>query len=387
MKLVILSAGSIASGVARILAPTGCYDELVIADIDIDKASAVAEELGGKAQRFDASDPASIKAVITGADVVFNAVGPFFKFGMPIIRAAIECGVNYVDVCDEFDVAEQIVREAGLDEAAKAAGVTVVFGMGFAPGVTSLLGRWAADQLDTAHSIDVMMAIPYMVNMGATINEHMLHSMSGNVRQFLDGEVQSVPAWADPKPFTLQEPFGVRHAGYMGHPEGITLGRYVPGLRNATVRFTWFEEAGNDMWKSFETLGLTNPEKLEGLPMSPREFLARYMATEAGERALAVSPEALPGTAMQIVAEGELEGEPTQVIFEAHVIYSEDGNGEDPTPRAAAAAVREMLQGRITARGVFSPEACIDPEPFVLGVLESAGVTLTKRIVTLTDVL
>ncbi|MFE3292144.1 saccharopine dehydrogenase family protein [Rhodococcus sp. NPDC059234] len=386
MKLVILSAGSIASGVARILARSGCYDELVIADIDLDKAGALAYELGGKAEQFDASDSASIKSVITGADVVFNAVGPFFKYGMPIIRAAIECGVNYVDVCDEFDVAEQIIRDAGLDEAAKTAGVTIVFGMGFAPGITSLLGRWAADLLDTADSIDVMMAIPYMVNMGATINEHMLHSMSGDVRQFIDGEVRSVPAWADPKPFALQEPFGVCHAGYMGHPEGITLGRYVPGLRNATVRYTWFEEAGNDMWKAFETLGLTNPVRLDGLPMSPREFLARYMATAEGERALAVEPGGKPGTVMQIVAEGELGGEPAQVIFEAQVIYA-DGVADDPTPRAAAAAVREMLEGRIVARGVFSPEACIDPEPFVLDVLASAGVTLSKRIVTLTDIL
>lgn len=387
MKLVILSAGSIASGVARILAPTGSYDELVIADIDIDKASALATELGGKAEKFDATDPASIKAVITGADVVFNAVGPFFKFGMPIIRAAIECGVNYVDVCDEYDVAEQIVQDPGLDAAAKAAGVAVVFGMGFAPGITSLLGKWAVNSLDTAHSVDVMMAIPYMVNMGATINEHMLHSMSGNVRQFLDGELQSVPAWGDPKPFTLREPFGVTYAGYMGHPEGITLGHYIPELRNATVRFTWCEEPGNDLWKAFEKYGLTNPDRVDGLPVSPREFLSRYMATDAGVGALAVEREDLPGTAIQVVAEGELAGEPARVVFEARVNYSEDGLGADPTPRAAATAVRKMLEGQITAKGVFSPEACIDPEPFVLEVCEAAGVALSKGVITVNEVL
>jgi len=387
MKLVILSAGSIASSVARILAPTGSYDELVIADIDVDKARAVASELGGKAEYFDATDPAGIKAVITGADVVFNAVGPFYRFGMPIIRAAIECGVNYVDVCDEFDVAEQLVAAADLDAAARAAGVTVMFGMGFAPGITSLIGRWAVESLDSAHSVDVAMAIPYMVDMGATINEHMLHSMSGEVVQFVDGRMQRVPAWGDPKPFSFEAPFDTTaYAGYMGHPEGITLGTYVPGLRNATVRFTWFEQAGNEMWQLFERLGLTDPNRLVGLPMSPRQFLAHYMATAEGETGLAVEWDGQPGTAMQIIADGEIGGEPARAVFETQVVYTEGASGADPTPHAAAAAVRELLEGRITRTGVMSPEACIDPEPFVTRVLDASGVKLSKRITTTTTI-
>ncbi|ORL28674.1 saccharopine dehydrogenase NADP-binding domain-containing protein [Prescottella equi] len=386
MKLVILSAGSIASSVARILAPTGSYDEIVIADIDLDKAIAVASELGGKAERFDATDPASIKSVITGADVVFNAVGPFYRFGMPIIRAAIECGVNYIDVCDEFDVAEQLVSAADLDEAAKAAGVSVIFGMGYAPGITSLIGRWAVESLDSAHSVDVTMAIPYMVDMGATINEHMLHSMSGDVVQYIDGSMKRVPAWGDPKPFSFSAPFDTTaYAGYMGHPEGITLGTYLPGLRNATVRYTWFEQAGNDLWQLFEKLGLTNPNKLGDLPMSPRQYLAHYMSTEEGERALAIERAGQPGTAMQIIADGAIDGQPARVVFETQIVYTEE-SGADPTPHAAAAAVLEMLEGRITRTGVMSPEACIDPEPFVTKVLDATGVRLSKRVTTTTTV-
>lgn len=105
MKLVILSAGHVAGSVARILATTGSYSELVIADLDLEKATAVADEVGATAVQFDAHDTASIAAIITGADVVFNAVGPFYRLGLLILRTAVECGVNYVDVCDEFDTA------------------------------------------------------------------------------------------------------------------------------------------------------------------------------------------------------------------------------------------------------------------------------------------
>jgi saccharopine dehydrogenase (NAD+, L-lysine-forming) len=382
MKLVILSAGSIASSVARILTSENAYSQLVIADIDIDKARALANELGAEAAQFDARDPSSIKAVITGADVVFNAVGPFYRFGLPIIRAAIECGVGYVDVCDEYDVAEQLVAATDLDAAARAAGVTALFGMGFAPGITSLIGRWAAESLDSADSVDVVMAIPYMVDMGVTINEHMLHSMSGEVTQFIDGEMAHVPAWGDPRSYTFGPPFDATvEAGFMGHPEGITLGTYVPGLKNATVRFTWFEEDGNNLWKSFQKLGLTDPNATDGLPISPREFLARYMSSKAGHRGLRVESDGRPGTAMQIIADGEIGGIPARSLFELQVVAA-GRSGGDPTPYAAAAAVSEMLAGRISRTGLISPEACFDPEPFVAKVLKATGVTLTREITT-----
>lgn len=386
MKLVVLSAGSIASSVARLVAANAGCDALTIADRDLDKAKAVADELGGTAEQFDASDPATIKRVIDGADTVFNAVGPFYRFGMPIIRAAIECGVDYVDVCDEFDVAEELVTATDLDEAARAAGVSVIFGMGFAPGITSLVGRWAADSLDSAHSVDVTMAIPYIPNLGATINEHMLHSMSGDVRQYIDGELTSVAAWGDPKPCKFEAPFNtMAYAGYMGHPEGITLGTYVPGLQNATVRFTWFEEQGNELWQMFERMGLTCPDQLAGLPMSPREFLSRFMNTEYGQDCLAVASGGHPGTAMAITADGDIDGVPARAVFEVHVIYAGSG-GEDPTPHAAAAAVQEMLAGRVRQKGLMSPEACIDPETFVTNVVRASGVKLTKRITTMANI-
>ena len=386
MKLVILSSGSIAGSVARILASDRVYDELVLADLDLAKAEALAAEVGGTAAWFDATDPQSIRSVITGADVVVNAVGPFYRFGIPIVRAAVECGVNYVDVCDEFDVAEELIRDTALDEAARAAGISVVFGTGYSPGITSLLGRWAAELLDSTDTVDVVMAIPYVASMGPTINEHMLHSMSGDVSQFVDGAITHLPAWGDPKQFTFGAPFStVADLAYMGHPEAITIGTYVPGVRNASVRFTWFEPEGNRIWQQFEQLGLTDPVTPEGLPMSPRRFLSHYMATPEGQKALAVESAGHPGTAMQVVAHGEIAGEPVRVTCETHVIYRA-GGGNDPTPRAAAATVREMMDGRITRTGVMSPEACIDPEPFVRAVLGAAGVTLIKEVTTTTTV-
>src|SRR5699024_10686741 len=115
-------------------------------------------------------------------------------------------------------------------------------------------------------------------------------------------------------------------------------------------------------------LGLTSARADRRLPVPPRRYLAHFMDTPEGQRALAVESAGMPGTAMQIVAHGELDGEPARVTFETQVVYTGRG-GQDPTPHAAAAAVRAMLEGTITRTGVMSPDACIDPEPFVRSVL------------------
>jgi len=42
-------------------------------------------------------------------DVILNCVGPFYEYGTTLLSAAIEAGVNYVDVCDDCDAtAEQL---------------------------------------------------------------------------------------------------------------------------------------------------------------------------------------------------------------------------------------------------------------------------------------
>jgi short subunit dehydrogenase-like uncharacterized protein len=34
---------------------------------------------------------------------VLNCVGPFYRFGPPVLTAAIKAGVSYLDVCDDWE--------------------------------------------------------------------------------------------------------------------------------------------------------------------------------------------------------------------------------------------------------------------------------------------
>jgi saccharopine dehydrogenase (NAD+, L-lysine-forming) len=385
MKVVILSAGSVASDVAaRIVAEDG-VDELVVADLDADRAAKVAEQLGAPATSaaVDATDPDSIAAVVRGAGIVFNGIGPYYRFGHAAIEQALLAGAHYVDICDEYDVTHALVTDEDLDRRAREAGLTVLTSMGAAPGLTNLAARWAADQLDSTDAIHIAMGLPLIVNLGVNINEHMLHSLDGEVIQYLDGQYRNVPAWADPRRFELLPPFdaGDYRFGYFGHAEAASLPRYLPGLREVTTRFTWFQPEGNRLYQDLARLGLTATDDT-GLSMTPRRFLSELMASEAGQAAMSVPLGDHPaGHLFHVEAEGELDGAPATVTVEGHVIFGATAvSGASLTAVPAAAGIRALLNGAITRRGVVAPEACIDPEPFLRAAYAECGVPVHRRI-------
>ncbi|UNM94932.1 saccharopine dehydrogenase NADP-binding domain-containing protein [Ignatzschineria rhizosphaerae] len=380
MKLVILGAGNIATETAQLVRAKFADIKIVIADINLERAKIVADALKGSAIAFDASDKESIKTAIKGADLVFNAVGPFYRYGLRIIKTVIECGINYIDVCDEYDVTVSLAQDMALNQAAKDAEVFALFGMGFSPGISNLVAKWAYDLLDTTYDIEIASVIAYVPTMGMTVNDHMLHSMSGDVPQYVGGKVQYFPAWSGQKEFTFKEENGRYQIGYMGHPEGVTLGIFLEDVKNASIRFRWRQDEGNEIWQSFNRLGLSAFEVSESLPLAPRQYLARFMGSNIGIASLSLQDEAMSNKTMfQVIAKGEKLGQSCTVIIE----YHGTNDAGDPTPYAAAAAISEALNGKITAKGLIPPEIAINQaERVAREVLSAVGnrVYFTEKI-------
>lgn len=369
-KVVVLSAGNMAAEAIKLLHQDVPNLDITIADIDKTKADEIAQKVNGTGAQFDATDPKSIANVIRGADLVLNAVGPFYRYGLGIIKVAIENKVNYIDICDEHDVTVALVEDEELNKQAEQAGIFAIYGMGFSPGVSNLAAKWASDLLDETEKIEIATAIPYFPNLGTTINDHMLHSMSGEVPQFINGQIEYHPAWGGEKRFLFEnhEPM---HIGFMGHPEGVTLGKSIPGIQEATIRFRWLEDEGNDIWKTFVRFGLSEQMEDDHIPMAPRQYLARYMDTEAGMKHLSLSEESnAQYNVFHAAATGKRDGKNAKVVVEYH---SENDQG-DPTPIAMAYAMKRALEGRVEARGLVPPEqAIVDPQEFVEHVVKNVN--------------
>ncbi len=77
----------------------------------------------------DATDAASLAALVAQTKVLISTVGPYQLYGEPLLRACVDAGTDYVDLCGEPGwMAQMIARH---DAAARASGARIVFSCGF----------------------------------------------------------------------------------------------------------------------------------------------------------------------------------------------------------------------------------------------------------------
>ena len=64
---------------------------------------------------------------MSGHDIVLNTTGPFFKFGLPILKSAIKCKCHYFDICDDWEPTEEMLK---LNDEALKNEITAIVGLG-----------------------------------------------------------------------------------------------------------------------------------------------------------------------------------------------------------------------------------------------------------------
>ncbi|HKU43585.1 MAG TPA: saccharopine dehydrogenase NADP-binding domain-containing protein [Polyangiales bacterium] len=90
-----------------------------------ERLRALASELGGlDTATADATEPASLKRLLSAGDVLVSTVGPFFKHGAAQLSAALATGAHYVDSCGESAYYRYLFERER--EAARAAGCAVL---------------------------------------------------------------------------------------------------------------------------------------------------------------------------------------------------------------------------------------------------------------------
>ena len=372
-RLVILGGcGAVGSTAVRMLAVTDYFDEYVVADRDIEAARKLSSELGPdkvKALELNADDPASLREAIAGASVILNCVGPFYKYGPPILEAAIEAGIDYVDICDDMDATEIMLD---MDGKAADAGISALVGMGSSPGMANLLVKFTAETLlDAVDSVDIYHAHGGEDVEGPAVIKHRFHSMEIDIPMFLDGEYVTVNLFEE-SGRALEEETDFRDVGTYPvyaypHPETITLPKYIKGVKRVTNLGLVIPVTYAELIKSMVRLGLTSDDPLEvqGEMIIPREFAVAYVISRR-DGLLEEAGIDFPRGCLKIVVKGEKDGEPNTYVFQ--MSSSGMGMGEGTGIPAALGAI-VMGQGKITLKGAFPPEADVNP----LDMIQLAG--------------
>ncbi len=98
-----------------------------------DKLASVRDAIGAPADTplivADASDPASLKAMVDQTKSVISTVGPYQLYGSELIAACVASGTDYFDLCGEPLWMRQMIE--AHEATAKSTGARIVFSCGF----------------------------------------------------------------------------------------------------------------------------------------------------------------------------------------------------------------------------------------------------------------
>jgi short subunit dehydrogenase-like uncharacterized protein len=113
-------------------APAGA--RIALAGRNRERLEAVRADLGPSAAGWavvvaNAMDPASVAALAVSTRVVATTVGPFSKYGLPLLEACASAGTHYADLTGEISFVRQAIDRC--DAAAKDSGARIVVSCGF----------------------------------------------------------------------------------------------------------------------------------------------------------------------------------------------------------------------------------------------------------------
>lgn len=379
-KIVVLGgAGVVGSYAARTLALEKIFQEIVIADYNLTKAKKKLDGLPGLSfVHVDVTDPQELSKALTGADIVLNCIGPFYKTVKQVLHQALDLGITYIDVCDDVDVTQEIFK---LDALAKKLEITAIIGLGNSPGITNIFAKYAADNLlDQTEAINIYHAHGGEPEEGLGVIGHRFHCMSIPIPMYLDGKMQYVNFF-EPSGLALRKKFNFPLIGECTvypypHPEQVTLPQYIQ-VQQVTNRGVVLPEEYYALTRELCRLGLNAREPLtinDGQKVSPYDFALHFIHQQR-EKILKETQFGEQRGCCTVEIKGQKQGK--AVIYHFHIASQEKGLGEG-TGIPAAMGVMLLAQGKIRKTGVLPPEACVDPEEFInlaptLKVLQESG--------------
>jgi saccharopine dehydrogenase-like NADP-dependent oxidoreductase len=368
---VLGGCGVVGTVAVKTLVSSGDFSEIIIGDIDLEKANECASAIGDECLstfRVDASDPAAIKEAIKGSDVVLNCCGPFYRLGPIVLKAVIESGINYVDVCDDYDATKKLLA---MDKTAKKAGISALTGMGSSPGVANLLVKFCADlMLDKIDSIDILHAHGGEPTEGPAVVAHRIHSMTSPIPMYLNGKFTTVDYFGESGRALEQDVtfhcVGTYRCYPYPHPETITLPNYIK-CKSVTNLGCVIPPEYYRMIQEIVRLGIVSEEPLTvgNQKVVPRDFAIAHIIQQR-ERILKEAKFGEQRGCLKITIKGIEDGEPKQYDFSMASIGQSMGEG---TGIPAALGAILMQRGKITEKGVLPPEACVKPLDF-LGLMQ-----------------
>lgn len=335
------AGGTIAPPIVRDLAESPEVATLKLLDLDGAKAEATRLAHGGDksvAIEVDGREEGALESQLTDVDVLVNSAS--YRINVDVMEACLRSGTHYIDLGGLYHVTAEQLK---LSDRFEAAGLLALLGMGSAPGKTNLMAAVATEKLGgEVDRIDAIaggrdldppdgFAPPYSVQ--TLIDELTLRPVV-----LRGGEAVKIEPLTDAGIVDFPEPIGDAPAIYTLHSEVLTFGSSF-GCTECSFQLS----LGPAVLDRLITLTTATPEDVvaasaEAVKPSAQTISFHLIDAYLGDRHVRVTCKTSP------VPQWGLGG---SVIS---------------TSAPAAAAVRLLAKGRITARGAIPPEAAMVPQ-------------------------
>jgi len=191
--------------------------------------------------------------------------------------------------------------------------------------------------------------------------DHSLHMVTGKLPQYLDGKLEYVDGGTGEETAQFLEPLGTCVVRYVGHPQPITIPRYIEGVKKVIIKGALIPSWVDELIKEQKETGFlsTEPVEVRGTKAIPYDLTLKLWETIPKNR-----DNGPASSGLKVIVKGERQG--NRVTYTADMV----GRMAPGTGLPASIAALMMDDGDVTVKGVVAPEGCIDPEKFLAAFLQ-----------------
>jgi saccharopine dehydrogenase-like NADP-dependent oxidoreductase len=387
MKVLALGgAGDMGKMAVAALLSSPKVSGVTIVDKNYEVAQRIVQLTGSNkvsAVELDITDENKLRTLMASHDLVVNTIGPFYKFGVPVLKAAIQAKKDYVDICDDWKPTLEMLE---MSEEAKAAGITAILGIGASPGITNLLAVLVCAELDEVDEVTTAWGfgntkmgkkLPYFISKKKLVKKeekkgerkasaalvHLVYEAIGKVPTFRDGILTEIEALTEAEPLLFPGGGRPMYACHIGHPEPVTLSRTLKAKTISNHMFLTKRLTAElrDYIGQIEKGQLTVEDVAIHVEDVLNSLWAKfYILWTILKRFFKFPP------MLVALAKGRKNQQETRVaIGIRYQPYGEIDEGMDGLTAVPMVVAAEMLlDGKVPKKGVLTPEESLDPEEF-----------------------
>ncbi|MDI7259535.1 MAG: saccharopine dehydrogenase C-terminal domain-containing protein [Thermodesulfobacteriota bacterium] len=365
MKVLCLGgAGKICREAAFDLVEFSNFDQITIGDYNEKAGREVVQWLNNPRVDFknvDVNNKNETVKLMRNYDIVMDGTTISLNDRSTACIAEAGChGINLNGFGEEYEYDQQF----------KDHGKIHVPGFGMTPGITDMMVKYAADQLETVDTVRVSHGAFRPIAFSAAITETTIYEYDPNLPGrvvYEDGKFIQVPPFAKPRNIELPEPYGTYPEYIIPHAETKTVAKYLAnkGVKLIEVRGTW-PPKNMQLIKALYEWGFMRNDKVKvgDMEVGIMDAIGSYLMQ---------APEGqttdLYGYALHVEVTGTRGGKNVQHIL-THTHPASDGSVKGWEKLRAytrcvgipmAIGTQMIASGKVKVKGVVIPELAFDP--------------------------